>query len=95
MRNIDLRELYDRYNKKGLEIYQVSLDSREHFWQQEALGLPWACVRDGRGSESPYLVRFNVQNIPTYYLVNRNGEIVMRDMQIEDISKEIARLLKE
>jgi len=95
MRNIDLRELYDMYNKKGLEIYQVSLDSREHFWQQEALGLPWTCVRDGRGSESPYLARFNVQNIPTYYLVNRNGEIVMRDMQIEDISKEITRLLKE
>lgn len=95
MRNIDLRELYDRYNSKGLEIYQISLDSREHFWQQEALGLPWTCVRDGRGSDSPYLANFNVQSIPTYYLINRKGEIVMRDTQIEDISKEIARLLKE
>ena len=95
MRNIDIRELHDRYNKNGFEIYQVSFDSREHFWQQEALGLPWTCVRDGRGSESPYLARFNVQTIPTYYLINRNGEIVMRDMQIEDISKEIDRLIKE
>ena len=95
MRNIDMRELYDKYNKSGLEIYQISLDSREHFWQQEALGLPWTCVRDGRGSESPYLAKFNVQSIPTFYLINKNGEVVIRDVQVEDISKEIAKLLKE
>lgn len=95
MRNIDLRELYDRYNKKGLEIYQVSLDNREHYWQQETLGLPWTCVRDGRGNASPYLAQFNVQSLPTFYLINRNGEIVLRDTQTEDIIKEVEELLKK
>ncbi len=95
MRNIDLRELYDRYSKKGLEIYQVSLDSREHYWQQETLGLPWTCVRDGRGSASPYLAQFNVQALPTFYLIDRNGEIVLRDTQAQDILKEVEGLLKK
>ncbi len=98
MRNIDLREMYDKFSKKGLEIYQVSLDSREHFWQQETPALPWICVRDGRGSASPYLATYNVQSIPTFFLINKKGEIMMRDAQIKDIKsleKEIAKLLKE
>lgn len=95
MRNIDLREIHDRYSKKGLEIYQVSLDSREHYWQQETVGLPWKCVRDGRGNASPYLLQFNVQSLPTFYLIDRNGEIVMRDTQAGDLAKEIEKLLKK
>lgn len=95
MRNVDLRELYDKYNKSGFEIFQVSFDNREHFWQQEVLALPWTCVRDGRGSSSPHLATYNVFSIPTYFLINKNGEIVLRDAQVENLPKEIEKLLKE
>ena len=95
MRNVDLRELHDKYAKAGLEIYQVSLDSREHFWQQEVLALPWKCVRDSRGAASPHLVVYNVFSIPTFFLIDRNGEIVLRDAQIENLAKEIEKLLKK
>ena len=30
-----LRELYNKYHSQGLEIFQVSLDSDEHFWKQQ------------------------------------------------------------
>ena len=95
MRNIDFRELYDKYNKKGFEIYQVSYDEREHFWQQEALALPWVCVRDGRGGASPYLPTFNIQSIPTFFLLNKDNEVILRDQQITDLEAEIKKLLKE
>lgn len=95
MRNIDFRELYDKYNKRGFEIYQVSYDEREHFWQQEALALPWICVRDDRGGASPYFPTFNLQTIPTYFLLNRENDVVLRDQQITDLDKEIEKLLKE
>ena len=95
MRNVDLRELHDKYAKAGLEIYQVSLDSREHFWQQEVLALPWKCVRDSRGAASPYLTVYNVFSIPTFFLIDKNGEIVLRDAQIENLAKEIEKLLKK
>ena len=95
MRNVDLRELHDKYAKAGLEIYQVSLDSREHFWQQEVLALPWKCVRDSRGAASPHLVVYNVFSIPTFFLIDKNGEIVLRDAQIENLAKEIEKLLKK
>ena len=31
--NLALRELYNKFHDKGLEIYQVSLDADEHFWK--------------------------------------------------------------
>ena len=47
--NMMLRELYNKYAKDGLEIYQVSLDADEHYWKTAAGNLPWVCVRDGNG----------------------------------------------
>jgi peroxiredoxin len=90
-RNIKMRELYDKYSNRGFEIFQVSLDRREHFWQQSAANLPWTCVRDASGSS---ITLYNVQTIPTFFLINRDGEVVLRDAQIEDTEKEIEKLLK-
>lgn len=93
-RNINLRELYKKYNDKGFEIFQISYDTREHFWQQSASNLPWTCVRDGSGAQSQYIRLYNVQTLPTFYLINRDNEIALRDAQIENLEKEIENLLK-
>ncbi len=90
-RNIMMRELYNKYNKRGFEIYQISFDRREHFWQQSASNLPWTCVRDASGTSASL---YYVQALPTYFLINRGGEVIMRDTQVEDIEKEIEKLLK-
>lgn len=94
-RNIGLRETYKKYKNRGFEIYQVSFDSREHFWQQSASNLPWVCVRDGEGPASPNVTLYNIQSLPTFYLINRDNEIVLRDNQIKDLEKEIEKLLKK
>ncbi|MBO7230838.1 MAG: redoxin domain-containing protein [Bacteroidaceae bacterium] len=93
-RNINLREIYRKYHDRGFEIYQVSYDSREHFWQQSASNLPWVCVRDGEGARSSYLRLYNVQSLPTFYLIDKNNEIVLRDSQISNLEEEIEKLLK-
>ncbi|MBO5865624.1 MAG: AhpC/TSA family protein [Bacteroidaceae bacterium] len=90
-RNIMMRELYNKYNKKGFEIFQISFDRREHFWQQSANNLPWTCVRDASGTSASL---YYIQALPTFFLINRKGEVVLRDAQIEDIEKEIEKLLK-
>ena len=92
-RNINLREVYNKYHDRGFEIYQVSYDTREHFWQQSAANLPWTCVRDGEGTRSSYIRLYNIQALPTFYLINRNNEIALRDNQIADLEEEIERLL--
>ena len=93
-RNIRLREIYSKYKNKGFEIYQVSFDDREHFWQQSASNLPWICVRDDKSTRASNIALYNIQNLPTFYLINRENEIVLRDNQITDLEKEIEKLLK-
>lgn len=94
-RIIILRELYKKYADEGLEIYQVSLDSNEHFWKTAADNIPWVCVRD---SEAPYSQAANlygVRELPTYFLINRANELVKRDTAVKDLEAEIQQLLKE
>lgn len=94
-RVIILRELYKKYADEGFEIYQVSLDSNEHFWKTAADNIPWVCVRD---SEAPYSQAANlygVRELPTYFLINRANELVKRDIDVKDLEAEIQQLLKE
>lgn len=92
-RNLYLRELYHNYADQGFEIYQVSLDRDEQFWKTSASNLPWICVRDKNSTQSNYLRTYNVQSLPTYFLIDRNGEITKRDAMVNDLNKEILNLL--
>ena len=86
-----LRELYNKYHAAGLEIYQVSVDSDEHFWKTQTAALPWICTRVD--DDSRVLQLYNVQQVPTFFLLDRNCNVVKRDAQIKDIDAEIKALL--
>lgn len=92
--NMWLRELYNKYHQQGFEIYQVSLDPDEHFWKTSTEALPWVSVRDENGTNSDYAVQYNIQQVPTYFLIDRNNTLQKRDVQISDINAEIQSLLK-
>ena len=92
-RIIMLRELYNKYHAQGLEIYQVSLDSDEHFWKQQTAALPWISVRDADGVNSQRLVMYNIQAVPDLFIIDRGNNLVKRAAQIKDLEAEIKKLL--
>jgi hypothetical protein len=92
-RIMQLRDIYNKFHAQGLEIYQVSLDPDEHFWKTQTAALPWVCVRDERGPQSDYVVSYNIQSIPTFFLLGRNSDLYKRDAQIKDLEAEIRSLL--
>lgn len=92
-RILSLRELYNKYHAQGLEIFQVALDSDEHFWKQQTAALPWISVRDANGTNSSYLGLYNVQSLPEFFLIDRDNNLVKRSSQMDDIDTEIKRLL--
>ena len=92
-RIMKLRELYNKYHAQGLEIYQVSLDPDEHFWKESVAALPWVCVHDEDGTDSQYAAMYNVQSVPTFFLIDRNNTLQKRDAQIKDLDAEIKALL--
>ena len=81
---MQMRELYDKYHTKGLEIYMVSLDDNEHFWKESVANLPWINVYDNTGISEAYTSAATAT--PIIYLIDRNniGAIVQR----EDLSVE-------
>ena len=92
-RILTLRELYNKYQAQGFEVYQVSLDPDEHFWKQQTAALPWVSVRDADGVQSQQLMLYNVQTVPDFFLIDRDNNLVKRAAQIKDLEAEIKKLL--
>ena len=88
-----LRELYNKYHAAGFEIYQVSVDPDEHFWKTSTAALPWISVRDENGIQGASVAKYNVQSIPTFFLIDRSNTLRSRDVQIKDLDAAIKALL--
>ena len=88
-----LRELYNKYAAQGFEVYQVSLDSDEHFWKQQTAALPWISVRDEDGINSQRLMLYNIQAVPDYFIIDRGNNLIKRASQMKDLEAEIKKLL--
>lgn len=92
-RLILMRELYSKYHDRGLEIYQISIDPDHHYWKTISQNLPWICVYNEEGSTSDILTLYQVQQLNTYFLIDRGNNLVDRAENIPDLEKAIEALL--
>ena len=94
--NQELLELYRKYAPKGLEIYQVALDTDKTAWARTVAeqGLPWISVCDGYGTKSTSVAVYAVTQVPTFFLIDKDGTVVGRDFSIEQLAVEVARLCR-
>lgn len=71
-----LKPLYQKYHARGLQIYQVALDTDKFGWAQvvKAQKMPWVNVCDIRGGASTNVMLYNVANLPTTYVI-ADGEM--------------------
>jgi thiol-disulfide isomerase/thioredoxin len=93
--NPRLKELYQVYNSKGLEIIGVSdNDLTIDYWKKAVVEdkLPWpqilrgAVGKDGKMSPSGKDINlsFGIQTLPTKILIDKNGVIVGRYLEEDD-----------
>ena len=77
--NMGLLDVYKEYHSKGFEIYGVSLDTKRENWLRAVRfdQLPWINVIDLNGRTSYYAKIYNVKTLPTSYLINPEGDIVL------------------
>jgi len=85
--NIQLKEVYNKYKSKGLEIYAVSLDHNKKIWKDvivlEKSG--WINVSDLQGMASPLVKLYNLpDDLPYYYLIDKEGNIMTKNEKIPD-----------
>lgn len=88
-----MRNLYEKYHNRGFEIYQISFDNDQHYWKTVCQNLPWICVYNIEGTGSDIATIYQVQQINTYFLIDRDNNLVARAENIPDLEKAIEALL--
>jgi peroxiredoxin len=93
--NRHLVKLYSKYKEKGFEIFGVSLDENKKDWMKAIKQdrITWTQVIDNRGWEAQTAIDWNLYQIPTSYLINKDGIIVGVDLEKNDLEKALKDLL--
>lgn len=86
--------LYNKYQKKGLKIIGISLDTDEHKWigaiQKD--NLTWLQLSNLIGWKEPLLQNFKVTSIPKLIILDKKGTIIAKDLRDEELAKKIEEL---
>lgn len=100
--NALLAKMYEKYESRGLRIYQVCMDPDENFWKVSASNVPWTSVREknvlwdqnGNIQYARSAAIYNIQQIPMIYLIDRQGSVAARVETASKLEGEILKLLK-
>ena len=92
--NRELMEVYQTYAPQGLEVFQVALDTDKTGWAKAVReqSLPWISVCDGLGVNSPAVATYNIVEIPSYFIINSEEEIISRTGNLDDVIRQIRNL---
>ncbi len=93
-----LVEAYDKYRKKGFEIYSVSLDKTKEDWlaaiEKDKLG-DWTHVSDLKYWDAEAAKIYGVKSIPTNVLIDKDGKIIAKDLRGEELIKKLQEIFEE
>lgn len=94
-----LKELYGKYASAGFEIVGVNLDEDESrlkaFSQQ--FGFSWPNIfyldQNKRRWNNPLVRYYGVREIPTYWLVDKQGKVVDAHLSLQTAEEQVQKLL--
>ena len=93
--NKHLVKLYSKYKDKGFEILSVSLDEENNQWKKAISKdkMSWLHVTDGNGFYGQTAQKWQIEAIPTSYLINKEGKLVGMDLFGKDLENAVKDLL--
>lgn len=94
--NPNVLRIYKRFHDKGLEILGVSLDDNKEKWEKaiQEDGLVWLHVSDLKGWKSMAAELYQVNSVPSTFLLDGDNRIVAKNLRGEELEKAIEKLLK-
>ncbi len=93
---VELKKVYKKYNKKGFEVYQVSVDKVKSGWLNTLKfeEIQWVSVIDTAFPSSVTRTLFNVNELPLNYLINRDqSEIIAKNISPEALNRTLSNLI--
>lgn len=94
--NRELMNIYNTFKTRGFEVYQVSLDADKNEWLNYLgnTGVAWISVREADPSRSAAAQQYNVTQLPTNYLIDKNFNIVDKNIYGERLKEKLNVLLR-
>lgn len=94
--NAELKDLYTQMSPQGFEVYQVSLDTDKPTWilAVQDQKLPWVSVCNFQGLKSSFLSLYDISSLPSNILIDKQGDIVARDLYGDQLEAKVRSLLK-
>ena len=95
--NLQLKEYYKLYNKKGFEIYQIDLDENESTWKEAVRfdELPWISTREDDPKDPKNAKIFNVQYLPTNYLFDKENKIIASNLHGRELQLKLEQIFNK
>ena len=93
--NKDLVKLYSKYKDKGFEILSVSLDHEVGPWKKAVTKdkMTWLQAYDGGSFDAQSPLKWQVDALPSSFLVNKNGDVVAINLEKDELEKKVKELL--
>jgi len=90
-----LVKLYNKYKDKGLEILGVSLDDEVSDWKKAVAKdkITWMQGIDLGGWDALAAVKWQVDALPSSFLINKKGDVVAINLDRDELEKKIKELL--
>ena len=89
-----LVEAYQKYKRKGFEIYQVNIGKNRSEWIDaiDTDKLTWINVGDMEGSINAVNL-YNIKSVPSNYLLDRDGTILAKNLRGPGLDSALGQLL--
>jgi peroxiredoxin len=96
MENPNVVAAYNKYKAKNFTVLSVSLDDSKEKWEEGIAkdGLTWTNVSDLQKWGSVPARMYNVQSIPTNFLIDPNGNIIGENLRGGALEAKLAAILK-
>ncbi len=90
-----VKQAYDLYHSKGLEVVGVSLDNTAQAWERaiNSLNLNWIHLSDLKGWQCAPAQLYGVHSIPSSFLIRQDGTVMARDLRGQNLLKVLEQLL--
>ena len=96
MENPNVVRIYKQYHDQGFDIFSVSLDNSREKWLEaiEADGLIWENhVSDLHGWSSSGGKLYGINSIPATVLIDREGNVVARNLRGQELENKVKEIL--
>jgi peroxiredoxin len=93
--NPNVVKVYNEFNKKGFDVFGVSLDQMKEDWVKAIADdkLTWTHVSDLQYWNSAAAKLYAVNAIPANFLLDEKGTIIGKNLRGEDLYKKVSEVL--